>query len=165
MAHLLAVLPLRKSNLLMIMVLLPFWTSLLVRTTAWIVLLQREGVINDILVTLHLVGNTGRLQMIYNQTGTIVAMTHILLPFMILPLYSVMRTIPPSYARAARSLGGDLVDDLPADLFAANPAGDRRGLASRLHPRGRLLHHPGSGRRRLGPASSRTSSPSTSPTR
>lgn len=104
-AHLLAVLPLAKSSLLMILVLLPFWTSLLVRTTSWIVLLQQQGVLNDILVALGLIGEDGRLVMMYNQTGTIVAMTHVLLPFMILPLYSVMKTIPPSYARAARSLG------------------------------------------------------------
>jgi putative spermidine/putrescine transport system permease protein len=62
-------------------------------------------VVNDVLVWLGVIGNTQRLQMIYNQTGTIIAMTHILLPFMILPLYSVMRTINPSYVRAARSLG------------------------------------------------------------
>ncbi|MBV0892396.1 ABC transporter permease [Paracoccus sp. Z118] len=104
-AHLLATLPTRKSNLLMILVLLPFWTSLLVRTTAWIVLLQQQGVVNDIMVWLGIIGDGQRLQMIYNQTGTIIAMTHILLPFMILPLYSVMRTINPSYVRAARSLG------------------------------------------------------------
>lgn len=104
-AHLLATLPMRKSNLLMILVLLPFWTSLLVRTTSWMVLLQQQGVINDILVWLGVIGTDQRLQMIYNQTGTIIAMTHILLPFMILPLYSVMRTIKPSYVRAARSLG------------------------------------------------------------
>jgi putative spermidine/putrescine transport system permease protein len=104
-AHLLATLPLRISNLLMILVLLPFWTSLLVRTTAWIVLLQGQGVVNSLLVGLGLVDDDGRLAMINNQLGTIIAMTHILLPFMILPLYSVMKTIPPSYARAARSLG------------------------------------------------------------
>ncbi|MTH33262.1 ABC transporter permease subunit [Paracoccus limosus] len=104
-AHLLATLPMRKSNLLMILVLLPFWTSLLVRTTAWMVLLQQQGVVNDVLVWLGIISDSGRLQMIYNQTGTIIAMTHILLPFMILPLYSVMRTINPSYVRAARSLG------------------------------------------------------------
>lgn len=104
-AHLLATLPTRKSNLLMILVLLPFWTSLLVRTTAWMVLLQQQGIVNDILVWMHVIGDNGRLQMIYNQIGTIIAMTHILLPFMILPLYSVMRTINPSYVRAARSLG------------------------------------------------------------
>ena len=104
-AHLLATLPLRYSNLLMIFVLLPFWTSLLVRTTSWIVLLQSQGVVNDSLVAVGLIGDDARIQMIYNQIGTVVAMTHILLPFMVLPLYSVMRPIPPSYVRAARSLG------------------------------------------------------------
>ena len=104
-AHLLATLPLRTSNLLMILVLLPFWTSLLVRTTAWMALLQDKGVVNNTLVALGIIGDDQRLPMMYNTTGTIVAMTHILLPFMILPLYSVMRTIPPSYVRAARSLG------------------------------------------------------------
>jgi putative spermidine/putrescine transport system permease protein len=104
-AHLLATLPMAKANLLMIMVLLPFWTSLLVRTTSWIVLLQGQGVVNDALVALGLVTDDGRLSMMYNQAGTIIVMTHILLPFMVLPLYSVMKVIPPSYARAARSLG------------------------------------------------------------
>lgn len=104
-AFLLANLPLRTSNLLMILVLLPFWTSLLVRTSAWIVLLQQQGVVNDLLVWVGIIDDAGRLQMIFNQTGTIIAMTHILLPFMILPLYSVMKTIPPTYVRAAKSLG------------------------------------------------------------
>ena len=104
-AYLMATLPTRISNLLMIFVLLPFWTSLLVRTTAWIVMLQREGVLNDILVLLGIINEDGRLQMIYNMTGTIVAMVHILLPFMVLPLFSVMKTISPSYVRAAQSLG------------------------------------------------------------
>jgi putative spermidine/putrescine transport system permease protein len=106
-AYLLASLPLKYSNLLMILVLLPFWTSLLVRTTSWIVLLQTEGVLNDLLVWIGVIGDDGRLRMVYNQIGTVVAMTHILLPFMILPLYSVMKTIPPSYLRAARSLGAN----------------------------------------------------------
>ncbi|MEL6532530.1 MAG: ABC transporter permease [Pseudomonadota bacterium] len=104
-AYLLSNLPVRTSNLLLILVLLPFWTSLLVRTSAWKVLLQQEGVINDILVWIGLVGDGSRLALINNQTGTIIAMTHILLPFMILPLFSVMKTIPPSYVRAAKSLG------------------------------------------------------------
>ncbi len=104
-AHLLATLPMAKANLLMILVLLPFWTSLLVRTTSWIVLLQGQGVINSVLVALGIISDEGRIQMIYNQTGTIIAMVHILLPFMVLPLYSVMRVIPVSYTRAARSLG------------------------------------------------------------
>ncbi|MCA1337821.1 ABC transporter permease [Pseudooceanicola marinus] len=104
-AWLLANLPASKANLLMILVLLPFWTSLLVRTSAWKVMLQQQGVINDVLVWLGLVDDAARLVMINNQFGTIVAMTHILLPFMILPLYSVMQGIPPSYLRAAKSLG------------------------------------------------------------
>ena len=104
-AYLLATLPVRQSNLLLILVLLPFWTSLLVRTTAWIALLQSEGVLNDIMVFIGVVSDDGRFQLIHNKFGTFVAMTHILLPFMILPLYSVMKTIPPSYMRAARSLG------------------------------------------------------------
>jgi len=104
-AHLLATLPLRYSNLLMIFVLLPFWTSLLVRTTAWIALLQGQGVLNDVLVGVNVLDDENRVQLMYNQAGTIIAMTHILLPFMILPLYSVMKSIPPTYIRAARSLG------------------------------------------------------------
>ncbi|RMD92676.1 MAG: ABC transporter permease [Alphaproteobacteria bacterium] len=104
-AYLLSTLPVRTSNLLLILVLLPFWTSLLVRTTAWIALLQAEGVINDLLVVFGVTTDDQRFSLIYNKTGTLIAMTHILLPFMILPLYSVMKTIPPSYVRAARSMG------------------------------------------------------------
>lgn len=104
-AWILANLPARTANLLMILVLLPFWTSLLVRTSAWKIMLQQQGVINDVLVWLGLVADDARLVMINNQTGTIIAMTHILLPFMILPLYSVMQTIQPTYLRAAKSLG------------------------------------------------------------
>ena len=104
-AHLLANLPLRYSNLLMIFVLLPFWTSLLVRTTAWIVMLQQKGVINGVLVWLGIINDDQRIQMVYNMTGTIIAMTQILLPFMILPLYSVMKVIPKSHMRAAQNLG------------------------------------------------------------
>lgn len=104
-AFLLANLPLRISNLLMMLVLLPFWTSLLVRTSTWIAILQSQGVLNNVLVGLGIIDDASRLQMIYNQTGTIIAMTHILLPFMILPLYSVMKTISPVYMRAARSMG------------------------------------------------------------
>ena len=106
-SYLMATLPVRTSNLLMIMVLLPFWTSLLVRTTCWIALLQQQGVINDLLVWTGILDEDDRLAMIHNRTGTIIAMTHILLPFMVLPLYSVMKTIPPSYMRAARSLGAN----------------------------------------------------------
>ena len=104
-AHLIASSTPSRSNLLLILVLVPFWTSLLVRTTAWIVLLQTQGVLNELLVTVGLISNDGRLAMIYNMTGTIVAMTHVLLPFMVLPLYSVMRGIPKTQMNAAASLG------------------------------------------------------------
>ncbi len=104
-AYLMAILPTKTSNLLLIFVLLPFWTSLLVRTTAWIVLLQQQGVINEFLVMVGMVNTENRPEMIHNEFGTIVAMTHILLPFMVLPLFSVMKTIPKSYVRAAVSLG------------------------------------------------------------
>ncbi len=104
-AHLLATLPLRYSNLLMICVLMPFWTSLLVRIVSWMVMLQQEGVINDALVWTRLVSDENRLPMMYNFTGTVIVMIQILLPFMILPIYSVMKTIPPSYMRAAQNLG------------------------------------------------------------
>ncbi|MEZ8098415.1 MAG: ABC transporter permease [Amylibacter sp.] len=106
-AFLLATLPMRSSNVLMILVLLPFWTSLLVRTSAWKVLLQNQGVINDFLVWLGVIADGNRLELINNVTGTVIAMTHILLPFMILPLFSVMKTIPPTYMRAAKSMGAN----------------------------------------------------------
>ena len=104
-AHLIAHAPPRRAGLLLALVLVPFWTSLLVRTTSWIVLLQTQGVINDLLVAVGLIGDDGRMALVYNMTGTFVAMTHVLLPFMVLPLYSVMRTIPPQQMRAASSLG------------------------------------------------------------
>jgi len=106
-AYLLANIKERHANMLLVLVLLPFWTSLLVRTSAWKVLLQEQGVVNQILVYIGLVATDGRLQMINNKLGVIIAMTHILLPFMILPLYSVMKTIPISYVRAAKSLGAN----------------------------------------------------------
>ena len=105
-AHLLATLPMKYSNLLMICVLLPFWTSLLVRTASWMILLQQQGVVNDFFVMIGLVADDNRPEMMYNKVGTYVAMTQILLPFMVLPLYSVMKTISPSLMRAGKSLGG-----------------------------------------------------------
>ncbi|RRV17390.1 ABC transporter permease [Pseudomonas saudiphocaensis] len=103
LAYYLASLPSNRANLLLVLVLLPFWTSLLVRTTAWIALLQTNGVINSFLLSSGLVATP--FEMLYTSFATILAMTHILLPFMILPLYSVMRGIDPSYMRAAMSLG------------------------------------------------------------
>jgi len=105
-SHLLATLPMKYSNLLMICVLLPFWTSLLVRTSSWMVLLQQQGPINDLIVWLGITANDNRPELMYNVVGTFVAMTQILLPFMVLPLYSVMKTISPTLMRAGKSLGG-----------------------------------------------------------
>ncbi|WP_411878958.1 ABC transporter permease [Polaromonas sp. YR568] len=99
----LASLPARKANLLMILVLVPFWTSILVRVAAWIVLLQSEGLVNRGLMAAGLTDSP--LPLLFNRAGVIIAMVHILLPFMILPLYSVMKNVPGSYIRAAVSLG------------------------------------------------------------
>ncbi|MGA4323414.1 MULTISPECIES: ABC transporter permease [Pseudomonas] len=103
LAYLLANLPTRSGNLLMILVLLPFWTSILVRVAAWIVLLQSGGLINSALMSLGIIEQP--LQLVFNRSGVYVAMVHIMLPFMILPIYSVMKGISPSYMRAAVSLG------------------------------------------------------------
>lgn len=92
-----------KANLLMIFVLLPFWTSLLVRTTAWIALLQTNGVINSTLLRLGVIDRP--LTLLYTEFATVLAMSHILMPFMVLPLYAVMRGIDPSHLRAAMSMG------------------------------------------------------------
>ena len=104
-SYLLATLPMRISNLLMICVLMPFWTSLLVRIVAWMIMLQQNGVVNDTMVAAGILDDENRLAMMYNFNGTIIVMTQILLPFMILPIFSVMKTIPPSYMRAAQNLG------------------------------------------------------------
>lgn len=102
-AYVLTIAPRTIAAVMMLMVLLPLWTSLLVRTTAWVVLLQSDGVINAVLMALHL--TTEKVQLIFTRFGTVTAMTHIQLPFTILPMYSVMRSIQPTQLRAARSLG------------------------------------------------------------
>lgn len=103
LAYWLSTMPERRANLFMIMVLIPFWTSILVRVAAWMVVLQNEGLVNKSLMGLGLI--SAPLELLFNRTGTYISMTHILLPFMILPLYSVMKSIPPTYLRAAVSLG------------------------------------------------------------
>ncbi|WP_341304644.1 ABC transporter permease [Pseudomonas sp. TMP25] len=103
LAYLLATLPTRQSNLLMILVLLPFWTSILVRVAAWIVLLQSSGLINGALMGMGIIDEP--LQLVFNRSGVYISMVHIMLPFMILPIYSVMKGISPTYMRAAISLG------------------------------------------------------------
>ena len=135
----------RRGRMLLMLVLVPFWTSLLVRTTSWIVLLQQQGVINGLLVWLGLVADDQRLILIHNMTGTMVAMTHVLLPFMILPLYSVMRGIPAVADAGRHVAGSQLAQGLPAGLPAAILAGRRRWLPAGIHPGNGLLHHPGAG--------------------
>jgi putative spermidine/putrescine transport system permease protein len=103
LAYWISTLPERRANLVMVLVLIPFWTSILVRATAWIVLLQSEGLVNHALIGLGLIQHP--LALLFNRVGVYISMTHILLPFMILPLYSVMKSIPPTYQRAAVSLG------------------------------------------------------------
>ena len=102
-AYVLTIAPKSVAGIMMLMVLLPLWTSLLVRTTAWVVLLQSDGVINSVLMGLHITAE--KVQLIFTRFGTVTAMTHIQLPFTILPIYSVMRAIQPTQLRAARSLG------------------------------------------------------------
>jgi putative spermidine/putrescine transport system permease protein len=103
LAYWLSVLPARRANVLMILVLVPFWTSILVRLAAWIVLLQSGGLVNGALQGMGLIDQP--LALLFNRIGVVIAMVHILLPFMILPLYSVMKGVPPTYVRAAVSLG------------------------------------------------------------
>ncbi|MFQ5984524.1 MAG: ABC transporter permease [Alphaproteobacteria bacterium] len=104
-AYLLANMTEKHANMAMILVLFPFWTSLLVRTYAWIMILQTEGPVNDALTGLGLVPEPVKL--VHNRIGVYFAMTHILLPFMLLPIYSVMKGIPPTYMKAAANLGAD----------------------------------------------------------
>ncbi|MFK0166972.1 ABC transporter permease [Rhizobium sp. NPDC090279] len=95
--------PTNRASFLMFLVLVPLWTSILVRTTAWLVLLQEQGLLNDLIVMLHL--SDTRISLIHNRFGVYVAMVHICLPFMVLPLLSVMKSVPSVYIRAAASLG------------------------------------------------------------
>jgi putative spermidine/putrescine transport system permease protein len=106
-AYLMTVVPGRFAGLLAIAVLLPFWSSLLVRTFAWQVLLRDTGVINRFLLDLGLISEP--LTLIRTTAGVIIGMSHILLPFMVLPMYAVMRRIDPEYSRAAANLGASPV--------------------------------------------------------
>ena len=103
LAYWLSTLSARRANLMMILVLLPFWTSVLVRIAAWIVLLQTNGLVNRFLMFTGLTDSP--VPLLFNRLGVVIAMVHILLPFMILPLFSVMKSVPPNFVRAAVSLG------------------------------------------------------------
>ena len=99
----LATLPPAHSSKLMLLVIIPFWTSLLVRITAWYVILQPSGVVNSFLQSLSIVSDP--IPLMFNRVGVLVGMTHVMLPYMILAIYSVMKNVPPTYMRAAQSLG------------------------------------------------------------
>lgn len=103
LAYFMSQLPLKWSNLCLVTVLLPFWTSLLVRTYAWLVLLQRQGLVNDWAISLGLWEEP--IKMVHNLTGTLIGMVHIMLPFLILPVYGAMRAIDRDYMKAASNLG------------------------------------------------------------
>ena len=125
-AYLLAQAPTRIANLLLIVVLLPFWTSLLVRTTAWIALLQQNGVVNDALAALHLIDDGHRPEMMYNMFATLIVMTHVLLPFMILPLYSRDEGDQPRLRARGAVARRDALDGFRQGVCAA----DRSGLGA-----------------------------------
>ena len=103
LAYFMSQLPNRIANLCMITVLLPFWTSLLVRTYAWLVLLQKRGLVNDWAISLGLWDEP--IKMVHNMTGTLIGMVHIMLPFLILPVYSAMKQIDRDLLKAASNLG------------------------------------------------------------
>lgn len=103
LAYFISQLPNRIANLCLITVLLPFWTSLLVRTYAWLVLLQKRGLVNDWAISLGLWEEP--IKIVHNMTGTLIGMVHIMLPFLILPVYGAMRAIDQDYMKAAANLG------------------------------------------------------------
>lgn len=103
LAYFLSQLPERWANICLIAVLLPFWTSILVRTYAWLVLLQRSGLINTWGIELGLWDEP--LKLVHNMTGTVIGMVHIMLPFLVLPLYSSMKAIDGNYLKAAAGMG------------------------------------------------------------
>ena len=103
LAYFLAMLPPRMAGFFMLAVLLPFWTSLLVRTYAWLVLLQKNGILNDFAMSVGLWETP--IKLVHNLTGTLIGMAHIMLPFLVLPLYSSMRKIQRDMMHAAANLG------------------------------------------------------------
>lgn len=109
-AYLLSQLPQRAAGILMIFVILPFWTSVLVRTYAWLVILQRTGLVNTWLIDAGLIAEP--LSLVHNMLGTVIGMVHVMLPFLILPLYASMKAIDPVYMRAAANCGAT-----PAQAF------------------------------------------------
>ena len=121
LAYFLSQLPQRAANLCLITVLLPFWTSLLVRTYAWLVLLQKRGLVNDWAISLGLWGEP--LKIVHNMTGTLIGMVHIMLPFLVLPLYGSMKAIDQDYLKAASNLGAGPVRSFWTVFFPLSAPG------------------------------------------
>ncbi len=145
LAYWLSTLPARRANMLMILVLVPFWTSILVRVAAWIVLLQSGGLVNRALLATGLIEHP--LALLFNRTGVIVAMVHILLPFMILPLYSVMKSVPADLPARRRIAGQSPAGRVLPRRRAADLCRHRRRLAAGVHPEHRLLRDARAARR------------------
>ena len=103
LAYAISLLPGWASRLCLALVAVPFWTSVLVRTYSWLILLQNEGVVNRFLQKVGLID--APLRMMHNMTGNLIGMVHILLPFMVFPLYAGLRRIDPEYMKAALGLG------------------------------------------------------------
>ena len=164
LAYWISRMPERRANVMMIAVLLPFWTSLLVRITAWIVLLQSHGVINSLLVGTQLVAGNARPQLIDNGFGTVVVMTQVLLPFMVLPLYSVMRGIPDQLSAGGHLARRASLAGLLAGLRAPHAPGSAPGRCSSSSWPSATTSRPSSSAARPA-SSSATASPTTSSSR
>ena len=121
LAYFLSQLPNRLANLCLITVLLPFWTSLLVRTYAWLVLLQKKGLVNTWAMDLGLWDEP--LKIVHNTSGTLIGMVHIMLPFLVLPLYGSMKAIDRDYLKAASNLGASPVRSFWTVFFPLSAPG------------------------------------------
>jgi putative spermidine/putrescine transport system permease protein len=126
LAYWLSTLPLARANLALLFVLVPFWTSLVVRSTAWFILLQREGPVNSLLIWSGL--REVAAELIFNRFAVYLAMVHVLLPFLVLPLYSVMKGLRGDYMRAAASLGATPLQAFLRVYFPLTLPGVRAGL-------------------------------------
>ena len=132
----------RTARLLSIIVILPFFTSIIVRTYAWMVLLGRNGIVNQYAMALGL--TDAPLPLLYNKAGVVIGMSYVLLPYMVLTVYSVMRGIDPSLVRAAHGLGATRLQAFRRVFLPLSLPGIAGGHAPRVHPEPRLLHHAGS---------------------
>lgn len=126
LAYFLSQLPARIANICMITVLLPFWTSLLVRTYAWLVLLQKKGLVNTFAIEMGLWDEP--IKIVHNMTGTLIGMVHIMLPFLVLPLYASMKAVNRDYMKAASNLGANPVSAFWTIFFPLSTPGLFAGM-------------------------------------